>query len=228
MVKVCERCGQQYVATTSIKVRRYCSQACYQAARLEKHSVTCRCEVCGTTFTIQEWRKKRTCSHKCAVAMRQRRVAKRCESCGREYEVPWNRRKESRFCSMACLGASLAVRSPTRRQLVHLLVFYSQGEIAKRYGVSAALVRKWCRQMGVTPPDQAERAWLKSLRWWERDTLAEGKELLTSSLPPGRLVRVCGPGAVIIPAARQSGTMTLPSTPGPSPARDASEACERP
>lgn len=200
MKKVCEVCGEEYWASTHISARRFCSKECWFTHRRQESLVTWRCEVCGKEMTTRAFSQGKTCSRECAAASRQRRVTKRCEACGRQYEVSWYRRKESRFCSRKCTGAFFVQSNrPTFRQLQHLVVFFSQGQLAKRFEVCPTTIRNWAKQLGVLVPNKAEREWLDNLDHQERKKLAEGKEILTQSLPRGRLVKACGPGAACMP-----------------------------
>lgn len=205
MVKTCEICGAEYKVYTHCGRRRFCSRACHQEHRRRQTRVSCQCEVCGRRFEVVAWQKKRSCSRECAVTLRKRRVTKYCEACGQRYEVPWHRRKESRYCSFQCMSTAFtSSQMPTQRQLQHLLVYFTQDQIAEKYNVCSATVRNWCRRLEVVVPNKKERAWLKNLSHWERDKLAEGKELPMPSLPPGRLVKACRPGVVFMPVMSAS------------------------
>lgn len=65
----CEHCGKSFRKSraTGQEPPRYCSMACYQAARGASGPVTKRCDQCGTEFTVRaSWAgRMRFCSREC-------------------------------------------------------------------------------------------------------------------------------------------------------------------
>lgn len=179
-IVTCQECGKEFKAKGFNPPRKYCSQECHRVARYRETHETRQCVVCGEAFTMRCWRPKVTCSPACAGKLRTTRVKKRCSSCGTLYEVPWNRRHSSSFCSMECMGHARAKVShrPNQRQLEHLLLCYSVREIAKQYGVTENAVRYWCKRLGVKCPSQKERARLRRLSSRQLNRIIEGKDFL--------------------------------------------------
>lgn len=179
-IVTCQECGQDFKAKGFNPPRKYCSQDCHHAARYRETHEPRQCVVCGETFMMRRWRPKSTCSPACTGKLRTTRVKKRCNNCGTLYEVPWNRRHSSAFCSMECMGRARCKvsRWPNKRQLEHLLLCYSQREIAEQYGVTGTAVRYWCKKLGVTAPSQKERARLRQLSGRQLNRIIEGKDFL--------------------------------------------------
>jgi hypothetical protein len=66
--RCCEQCSQRFnVEAARADTARYCSQACYRAARAAAGRVTLTCEHCGTAFTVRRNRSagRRYCSRTC-------------------------------------------------------------------------------------------------------------------------------------------------------------------
>lgn len=178
-IVTCKECGRDF-KVKGLHPRKYCSHDCYRTARHRATRETRHCVVCGKAFVMPRWRPRITCSTSCAHALRTKRVKKRCSHCGSLYETPWGRRRTSSFCSVACAGASRAkvIHRPTKRQLEHLLLYFSHREIARQYGVTGNAVRYWCQQLGVKCPSQKERAQLRRLSRRQLDRIVEGKDVL--------------------------------------------------
>lgn len=70
--RTCEQCGEQYETITIQKETRFCSNACKSANRRESgvDDEDRTCEACSSTFRVNRYSKSRSCSRRCAWALR--------------------------------------------------------------------------------------------------------------------------------------------------------------
>lgn len=108
----CELCGNEFRANA---VQRFCSSLCVGLARRQSHEefVTLQCKGCGKDYLVKhvDRNRRKYCSLECVYKyskVTNPDVVLVCENCGVEYEIPYERRKNTRpgkprrFCSIRC------------------------------------------------------------------------------------------------------------------------------
>jgi hypothetical protein len=104
----CAQCSRSFTPGPAAKVGRFCSPACYLAAR-KKHDVPVPlpCETCGEPLSATQRRAGKFCSRACYWrSNRKPQQVIVCAQCGQERSFPSGRRPAATFCSKACSARS--------------------------------------------------------------------------------------------------------------------------
>ncbi len=106
MIKICERCGEEFEGEQK---RKYCSSKCFGlATRVDKEKP---CEQCGTMFESEPNKKRRYCSKKCSGLSHQTNKIIPCANCGKDIKVIACKQGIKRYCSRECAACDKRERT---------------------------------------------------------------------------------------------------------------------
>jgi len=114
--RLCDHCGLEYSRSKRKELGRFCSVACYGAAK--RREITSTCLQCGVDFRHAARSKRKFCSHACAGNSLRKLVTRECDVCGKPYtRAPSH---VGKYCSTDCRRAGHRKETTAGRRMVNV------------------------------------------------------------------------------------------------------------